>query len=499
MSRLPDILRGERLKAPPDAVARFTSSVDSDRLILKPVVDINRAHVVMLVEQGILTAAEGSALLRALAKIPPDMELDPKLEDVHMNVEARVVREIGEDIGGKLHMAKSRNDQVSAALRMKLRSWLLEVASGLLDLEEVLLDLAERHVGWLMPGYSHLQHAQPTTLASYFLSYFDALLRGIERLKECYGRVNKSPMGACALATTSFPINRDRVGELLGFEGLVESSIDAVSSRDFAIEAMSVLALIMSDLSRVAEELVLWSSAEFGFVRLANEYVSTSSIMPQKRNPVVPEVVRARSTHVFGNLFAALSTVRSLSSGYSLDLQELNARLWECCEITSSCVEMMRRTLETAEFDRDRLSQLVSKDFSTATDLVDALVRKLSIPFRQAYHIVGVAVEKLRAEGKSLEDLTPELLKAVARRFGLEIEIDQADIAAATCPEESVKLKVVKGGPAPKEVERMIAERHAILENHRVWVKDKVDALRRAEEELAKAEAKIHELAEAKV
>ena len=487
------ILRRGRLGPQPSDVAEYTSSIESDVHIVEPVIKINEAHVVMLAEEGIINPKEGSLILKALAKLDPKMKLDPQLEDVHMNIEAKVIEELGEAVGGKLHTGKSRNDQVSAAIRVALRSYTIEIITALTRLQRVILARAQKYLTTIMPGYTHLQHAQPVTLAHHLLAYYDAFERDILRLMDAYCDMNISPMGAVALATTSFKINRKRVADLLGFQGLMEHSMDAVSARDFAVKTLSDLALTMNDLSRMAEELILWSTIEFNIVEIPDEFSSTSSIMPQKKNPVVLELMRAKAKRVQGDLFTALNMTRGLPLSYNIDLQEVTPHIWNSCQITLSSIKIMTALLSKVKFKTDRMLELVINDFSTATDLADILVRELNIPFRIAHQIVGRLVRRLIAEGKALEHLTPEMLvKIVNETIGKKVSISQKILAAITDPLKSVSARNVIGGPAPAEVSRMVKKRAAQTLRDDKWCKEKKIAIRNADQKLAEAIQEVY-------
>ncbi|MEM3088512.1 MAG: argininosuccinate lyase [Candidatus Bathyarchaeia archaeon] len=485
-----DILRGDRLDKPTTEIVDYTTSVVADTSIVKPVIEINKAHVIMLVEQGIVAESEGALLLKALSKLDPNMKLDPSLEDVHMNIEAEITKMVGEDIGGKLHTAKSRNDQVATAIRITLRQYLLDIIRNLIELRRALLKRCVEHLNIVMPGYTHLQHAQPVTLAHYFLAYHDAIERDTTRLMNSYQHVNLCPMGAAALAATGYNINRNRVAELLGFDGILENSIDAVSSRDFAVEAMAALALSMTDFSRIAEELILWSSVEFGTAEIPDEYASASSIMPQKRNPVVPELIRAKATHVYGDLVAAFTILKALPLSYNLDLQELTPHLWNTCQITLTSTRMLTGLIQKTRFNASRWLELVSKDFSTATDLADTLVKKFNIPFRMAHRVIGVLVQRLISEGKTLHDTTPQLLEEIfLQTTGRKLAIKSGDIAEALDPIKSINSKTVRGCPSPSEVARMAKERRKRIIADEAWLRKKAHSLK-------KAELKLRETAE---
>jgi argininosuccinate lyase len=483
-----DILRGDRLGKPTAEATDYTTSIAADVNIIKPVIEINKAHVVMLIEQKIVAESEGALLLHALDKLDPNMKLDPSLEDVHMNIEAEITKIVGENIGGKLHTAKSRNDQVATAIRITLRQYLLEITKNLIELRRTLLKRCVEHLNMIMPGYTHLQHAQPVTLAHHFLAHHDAIERDTIRLMNSYQRINLCPMGAAALATTGYDINRIRVAELLGFDGVLENSIDAVSCRDFAVEAIAAMALSMTDFSRIAEELILWSSDEFATAEIPDEYASASSIMPQKKNPVVPELIRAKTTHVYGDLIAAFTILKALPLSYNLDLQELTPHLWNTCQITLSSTLMLTGLIQKTKFNAQRWLELVSKDFSTATDLADILVKKFNIPFRMAHQVIGALVRRLSSEGKTLRDTTPKLLEeTVLRTAGTRLSVKPSDIVGALDPIKSVKSKTVQGCSSPSEVARMAKERRKHIITDEAWLRKKTHSLKKAELKLREA------------
>lgn len=455
-----DILRGERLReAAPKAIG-YASSVKDDFPLVRPVIKINQAHMVMLVEEEIVSVGQGKKVLSALDSIPSDLDLDAALEDVHMNIEAEVIRKAGIDAGGQLNLGKSRNDQVSAAIRITLRGYLLEIASAIAKLQKVLLKKASSNLGTLMPGYTHLQHAQPTTLAHHLLAYYDAFSRDAERIMEAYERVNLSPMGAVALSTTTFPINRDAVAKLLGFHGIIENSLDAVSTRDFALESLAAMTITMTDLSRLAEEVILWSSQEWRAVELPEAYSSTSSIMPQKKNPVVAELVRAKAGSAMGYLNAALGIVKALPYSYNLDIQELTPHLWASSEDCLQSLLVFAELLAKLKFMKGRLRVLVEDSSSTATDLAEALVQEFSIPFRKAHLVVGALSKTAADTGRSLKDVGEERLGEVtARILGKELVLGHEKLEEVLDPWNSVQRRRVLGGPGPSSVLTMIKER----------------------------------------
>lgn len=474
------LLVGARLRKQSPETVEYTTSVRDDSWILEPVIKINIAHMVMLVKQRIVKAEDGTRCIDALLSIPHDFELDSSLEDVHMNVEDFVIRKVGKEVGGQLNLAKSRNDQVATAIRMRLREKTLEVAYALLDLRETILQVASRHLKTIMPGYTHLQHAQPITLAHHLLAHHDGFVRDFERIQNGYGRINSCPMGSGALATTSFRIDRRLVADLLGFDSLVENSIDAVSSRDFVVETISILSLIMSNLSSIAEEFVLWSSSEFGIVEVADEYASTSSIMPQKKNPVVAELVRAKHSTVLGDLVSSLSILRALPYSYNLDLQELTPHLWSACESTIPSLKVFQKMLVTTRFNTERLRGLLDKTLA-ATDLANFLVKRHSLSFRVAHAVVGALVRQGGAHG--LDD-AGRLERLIRKETGRTIQIDGNELRKIIDPKTSIDRSSVVGGPNPRSVLAMLIARKRLMEKDRAWTSGKKLLLKNADARL---------------
>jgi argininosuccinate lyase len=449
------LLRGGRLSPVREDVAKFTSSMKDDVRLADAVIAINKAHVVMLMEQKIITRSDGAKLLQALAKFS-STTLDASAEDIHMAVEEAVLKETGEAAGGNLHIAKSRNDQVATAIRMELRNELLNLMRAVAHVQDHLTEVAEDHVNAIILEYTHLQPAQPVTFAHYLLSHIEALERDLQRLQSVYTRVNLCPLGAGALATTSFPINRDRTAELLGFDGLAENSIDAVGSRDFINETLAVLTLTAVNLSRFAEDLIIWSSADFGVVELPDEFTSTSSIMPQKKNPEVLEVIRARASHVLGDFVASVAAVKSLPSTYNLDFQEITPKLWGSIGNVCASLDMFHKLLPKLKVTVD-VSGKANASFVAATELANVLVRKYDVPFRTAHKVVGALVKSLIEAKLTFADATPALLqKAAKEAANIKLTIKAEDLKALADPLALVEACKVKGGPAPTEVKKAI-------------------------------------------
>ncbi|MGA2664352.1 MAG: argininosuccinate lyase [Nitrososphaerales archaeon] len=470
---MPNILRGSRVKGSSRRANDFISSIGFDGPLARHVVSISEAHMLALLRSKEVRPEVGSATLGFLAGLPADMALDPATEDVHHMVEQEAIRSIGMETAGYLNLGKSRNDQVATALRMETRDRLLDLSEALCGVQRALVGLERRYGGLPMPGYTHLQHAQPVTVAHHMQSYFEAVQRDVERARQAYGRVNLSPMGAAALAGTSVLLDRGYVASLLGFDGIAENAMDAVSSRDFALESISLCAIAMVDLSRMAEELVLWSSTEFGFAELADEYSATSSIMPQKKNPVVAETVRAKCGSVLGELAASLAITKALPNSYNLDLQEVTPHLWRALEATISSAEMMAEMLSSLRLEAERLLGSVQGDASTATELANYLVRDHGVPFRQAHAIVGEIVRASLETGSTLEEATVREMPSVSSRVtGTSIKVDKDQVRNVLDALKTLQLTRTTGGANPLFVPRLLSKDSRSLRQNLSWISD---------------------------
>jgi argininosuccinate lyase len=443
-----------RFKEPLDErVKRFNASVGFDRRLARQDIEGSLAHARMLAARRILTKRDLTAIERGLARIRREIDtgrfrwsLDA--EDVHLNIERRLTALIGEP-GKRLHTARSRNDQVATDLRLWLRGEIDEIRDSIAALQRALLDQAERHAALVMPGFTHLQVAQPVTFGHHLLAYFEMLERDRSRLAQCRVRVNQLPLGSAALAGTSFRIDREQVARALGFEGLSENSLDAVSDRDFAIEFTSCAALVMVHLSRLAEELVLWSSPRFGFVRLPEGYCTGSSIMPQKRNPDVPELVRGKSARVIGGLVALLTLMKAQPLAYNKDNQEDKPPLFDAVDTVKDCVAIFAGLVRGLVPVPQAMRAALAEGHATATDLADYLVRK-GTPFRDAHEVVARAVREAERLGADLAELPLATLKRFSPRIG-------ADVKRVLTPEGSVAARNHPGGTAPAAVRKAVA------------------------------------------
>lgn len=440
------MIREGRLGAEVDEdFSAYTSSLSFDKKIFRFDIIASMAHAMMLEKIGVINKEELSDILRGLHQILNEgfesLDIDPRLEDVHVAVEKKLIKKIGAT-GGKLHTARSRNDQIACDLRLWIREEIVMVYEDLLKLISVLLQKSEENVDTIIPGYTHLQRAQPTTLAHHFLAYVDTLLRNTDRLLHAYHVVNKNPLGACAFATSSFPIDREFTTKILGFDEVLENSMDAVSSRDFMIELLFCLAMIMIDLSRISEEIVLWSTQEFGFVELSSNMCSTSSIMPQKKNPDALELLRAKSSRVIGNLASGLTILRALPQSYNRDLQELSPIVAESLDISRSSIKVLRKIIETMKINKDKTRESCDESI-LATDLADFLVKIEKIPFREAHRLVATSIST---------NTIDTLFDLYEKKKGKKLT-----------PEIAVEERKVRGGPSPEEVRRMLKEKREHL------------------------------------
>ncbi len=430
------------------AVEEFTASLSFDRRLYRQDIAGSIAHARMLARQGIISPAEAEQIVKGLEEIRLKMEagefvFETAMEDIHMAVEAALIAKIGEK-GRKLHTARSRNDQVALDVRLFLAEEVEALVAALADLRRAGARMARRHFGVIMPGYTHLQRAQPILLAHHLLAYDEMWRRDQARLSESLARIRVSPLGAAALAGTTFPIDPRYTAEQLGFKEVLRNSLDAVSDRDFVLEFLAHAAIIMVHLSRLAEELVLWSSSEFGFVELPDAYATGSSIMPQKKNPDVPELIRGKTGRVCGNLMSLLMTCKGLPLAYNRDLQEDKEPLFDTVDTVKASVSLMAGLLESLQIRPERLTAALRGGFLTATDMADYLVTK-GVPFRTAHEQVGQTVRHAETQGKELWELSLEEIIKFAPRA-------EADLFDWLKIENSVARRTSPGGTAPERV-----------------------------------------------
>jgi argininosuccinate lyase len=449
---------GGRFSEATDAfVEAFTASVDFDRRLYRHDIEGSIAHARMLARQGILGGEERDAIVAGLTRIRERIERGDfawrvELEDVHMNIESALTADIG-IAGKKLHTGRSRNDQVATDIRLWLRDEITLIQAEIRRLQRALLDLAEREADTIMPGFTHLQTAQPVTFGHHLMAWFEMLERDHGRLADCARRLNQMPLGAAALAGTTYPIDRHYTAELLGFDGPMENSLDAVSDRDFAIELGAAASLLMMHLSRFSEELVLWSSAQFAFVELSDRFCTGSSIMPQKKNPDVPELVRGKAGRVFGHLMGLLTLMKGQPLAYNKDNQEDKEPLFDVVDQVRGCLKIYADMIPAIAPRREKMRAAALKGFATATDLADYLVRR-GVPFRDAHEAVGRAVALGVTKGCDLAQLSlPEL-----QSFSAAIGEDVYDVLTL---EGSVAARDHVGGTAPRQVRAAVARARA--------------------------------------
>jgi argininosuccinate lyase len=432
-----------------EVMRRINASIDFDKRLFAEDIAGSKAHCAMLVAQNILSSQDGAAIDAGLDQIRSEIEsgsfvFSAEHEDIHMNIEARLAELIG-PVAGRLHTARSRNDQVATDLRLWLRGAIDRLDIAIRDLQGALIDRAEVEAGTLMPGYTHLQIAQPVTLGHHLLAYVEMLGRDRGRLADCRRRLNESPLGAAALAGTSFPIDRHAAAAALGFDRPAANSLDAVSDRDFGVEFLAVAALTGTHLSRFAEEIVIWSTSEFGFLRLGDAFTTGSSIMPQKRNPDAAELVRAKTGRLNGALVALLTVMKGLPLAYGKDMQEDKVPVFEAVDVLELCLAATTGMVRDMQPDRERMHAAADDGYATATDLADWLVRVAGLPFRQAHHATGMVVKRAEALGCRLAALPLTELQAVSPAITAAV-YDVLD------PDRSVASRTSFGGTAPERV-----------------------------------------------
>ena len=431
----------------------FNSSIHFDSRMYKQDIAGSIAHCAMLGETGIITKEESSAIIDSLSEILEDiesgkLEIDMQAEDIHMFVEAELTKRIG-DIGKKLHTARSRNDQVALDIRLYLRDEITQIKELIKKLIGSIVLQAEKNKSVIMPGYTHLQRAQPITFGHHLLAYAFMLCRDLDRLSDAAARMNYSPLGSCALAGTTYPTNRAMTAEKLGFDGVCENSIDGVSDRDFCIEIMSALSVTMMHLSRFSEEIILWSSWEFKFIELDDAYTTGSSIMPQKKNPDMAELVRGKTGRVYGDLFTLLTVLKGIPLAYNKDMQEDKEAIFDAVDTVKHCLEVFAPMIETMKAIPENMYKAAGKGFINATDLADYLVGK-GLPFRSAYKIVGSIVARCIKDDAVLDELQLEVYKEYDSRF-------ESDLYDSIKLEACVNRRISEGGTGLESVEKQIA------------------------------------------
>jgi argininosuccinate lyase len=444
--------------------ARFHTSVNEDLRIFEDDVNCTVAHDIMLHEQGIIPAKELKQILTSLEEIRQkwrngEVTIGHEYEDVHEYIETTVIKQIGIEVGGMIHTGRSRNDQVVTDIKLRLREDILNISEAVLNLVDALQNRAAENTETVMIIYTHGQHAQIGTIGAYFSAYADILLRDQQRLTELYTRVNTNPLGSGPVGGTSININRKRTTELLGFDGIQENSIDATSSRDWAMETAAVCAIIMGDLSRIAADILEWSTVEFGYIELADEYTSGSSIMPQKKNPSTIELLRGKTGEAYGALTELLTMEKGVPTGYFEDLQETKLTLWRTIDNTQICLEIMAGAVTTMKIRPEKLYRQVPGNFAMAVELAETLTNEAGLSFRESYKITANLVNLTIKRGTTLDELKPGDVEAVADElYKKKVNVTQALINNATDPKQSLQRRKSLGSPRPDEVKRMLKQ-----------------------------------------
>ena len=449
-----------RFDQPTDKIVEgYTASIQFDSRLYRYDIEGSIAHCRMLAECRIISHEEASRIVEGLGEIQREIErgslvLDASQEDIHMAIEQRLMQKIGET-GGKLHTARSRNDQICLDMRLYLRDVLTLTGTQLLDLELALVTLAETHLGTVLPGFTHLQHAQPVLLSHHLMAYYEMFRRDHQRFSECLKRTNVLPLGSAALAGTTFPIDMEKTAALLNFPAVVRNSLDAVSDRDYLLEFLAAAAIAMMHVSRLAEELILWSSSEFKFIDISDAFCTGSSIMPQKKNPDVPELMRGKTGRVYGNLIALLTTTKALPLAYNRDLQEDKEPVFDTADTLFATLRLLTKLLPEIEFHTERMRTMAEAGFTLATELADYLVRK-GVPFRRAHHAVGQIVHHCIEGGKALHQCQLDELKGFHKAF-------DADVFDCLTLESAVDRRQSIGGTATVRVQQAIEEARSEL------------------------------------
>lgn len=455
---------GGRFREPLDKNAEtFSASINFDRRLAREDIQGSIAHCSMLVKAGILTFAEGKRIIGGLREIEEEIlsgqfAFDPSLEDIHMNIEKKLTEKIG-PVGGKLHTGRSRNDQVALDMHLYVKKETLEVIKSIVSLQKVLLELAEKYLDVIFPGYTHLQRAQPVLFSHHLMAYFWMLQRDQVRFRETFQHADAMPLGAGALSGTSFPIDREKVADQLGFDGLYENSMDAVSDRDFVLDFLYSASVLMMHLSRFSEELVLWSSQEFSFIELGDAFTTGSSMMPQKKNPDIPELVRGKTGRVYGNLMALLVVFKGLPLAYNKDMQEDKEPLFDTVDTIKNILSLYADLLRTMKLHKENIKSSVKKDFSVATELADFLARQ-GIPFREAHAVIGRLIREALESNKFLDEFSEQELTEIHPLLGL------AEARELLLPHKAVGAKKCRGGTAPEAVQKQLRMAKEVLQKN---------------------------------
>ncbi len=463
----------------------YLSSILEDKEIALYDIWGSQAHTIMLYENKIITKKDVTKILSALEKLKKEnLTVKSDSEDIHELIESLVIKKVGKQAGGKMHTARSRNDQISLDIRMKIRDDINTLCSCLLDMIETLVSLAEKNSDSIMPLYTHLQQAQVGVFSHYLLAYADALFRDLDRFYVTYGRVNESPLGAGPIGGTSLPIDRQSTARMLGFKRIIENSIDATGSRDFVAEYVGQVAILMTNLSRLAEDFILWSSSEFSFIELSDKFASTSSVMPQKKNPDILELTRGKTAQVIGYQMAILSNIKGLPSGYSRDLQQIKASIWPASKIAISALVVINAMLKTLKVNKQKMKKALDSGYSVSLDIAEQLVKD-GIPFRIAHAILGKLVQTVSKSKKPLSTLSISEIRKSLSDSGVEVKKLYKIIQDMTA-HSSLNERTSHGSSGRSEQQRMISDRKKKIQAYRIGTTKRTNEVKTAFENLSK-------------
>lgn len=463
----------------------YVSSISDDAEIIFYDIVGSQAHSIMLYENKIITKTDVSKILHALEKLKKEkFEKKSDFEDIHELIESRVIKSAGFVSGGKMHTARSRNDQVSVDIRMKIRDDINTLCQCLLDTIEALVSLAQAHQKTVMPLYTHLQQAQVGVFSHYLLAYSDALFRDVDRLYVTYGRVNENPLGAGPIGGTNLPIDRQSTAKMLGFHGVVENSIDATSTRDFVAEYVAAVAILMTNLSRISEDFAIWSTSEFSFIELSDEFTSPSSVMPQKKNPDILELTRGKTAQVIGHLTSILSTIKGLPSGYNRDLQQIKSSIWSTSKISISALLVIKLMLMTITINKEKMKKSTESSYLIALDLAEKLVQK-GIPFRTAHKVIGQLVQIASISKKPLSKITPSEVKTSVKGTNVDSKF-LLKLINSTTIDSSLRDRTSQGSSGILEQKRMIVDRMKKIKMYREGTTKRENQVKTTFENLSK-------------
>lgn len=455
---------------------------------------VNRAHLSMLCSEGIINREDGKEIMSALEAISSrgadQLEIDSNLEDLYFNIERELINEVGVEVGGQLHTGRSRNDLYATVLRINVRNKILDICKQIVVLRDHLLKIAEEGTDVVLTGYTHMQPAEPITLGHYMSAILHALKRDFDRFIHAYETTNHSPLGSGAMASTTFPINRRETAQVLGFIDMLGNSLDGVASRDYMLEALSAMNIFMNNLSRLSYDLYVWSTSEFNIVEVSNAVAASSSIMPQKKNPITLEHIKAKSSHILGAIVSTTSCLKNTPYGHSRDVAgEAQKGIWDSMDEVEATTHLMTETIKGLTFNEEEMYINAMHNFSTVTELANTLVREVNISFREAHQLVGNLVNEMISSNIMVTEITPDLINKVSKKvLKKEVTISSESIKRAIEPQENVSEKVTLGGPAPREVNRQLELLKSRLEQDKQWIQQQCHSLDRVEEVLREIE-----------